>query len=187
MRIEDGGLVTNSSNVLWTAIGSLETAHGTVQVVGKDSFGIPSRWTIAGPLLGIGSEGQGTLEIAEGGQVTVSGGTHIAMHPGSNGSSATVTGQDSLWAVSGPLYVGGFPDTAGKLIVANDGQVTAGSVKVWQPGTVELNDNGIISTGDFELAGGKLQGIGTVLVSGQLANAGVVFARCVRRPPCRRI
>jgi T5SS/PEP-CTERM-associated repeat protein len=122
--------------------------------------------------------GSARLSIRNGGRAQVAGDVWIG-----NGLEATyvgVDGGDALAAtmqVGGALYVGGSDQGAGsgasKLNVSNNGQVVAGSMKVWQPGTVEL-DGGIVSTGSLELAGGLLAGTGTISVDGQFTNAGTV-------------
>ena len=176
LRILGGGTVIDTVAFEYESIGQFGGSVGIVEVAGTALDGTPSTWTPRSQLR-IGDSGHGTLTISAGGRVNAVAGAAIATYSSAAGSSATVTGLNSRWAITGPLYVGGNDASAGgsgKLTVASNGQVTAGSVKVWQPGTVELDNNGIISTGNFELAGGTLQGIGTVLVSGQLANAGVV-------------
>jgi len=79
--------------------------------------------------------------------------------------------------VASVLYVGGYAnfaaDGTAQVTVASGGQVTAGSVRVWQSGSVEL-DNGVISTGNVELSGGTLRGTGQVTGGGELSNSGLV-------------
>ena len=120
------------------------------------------------------------VEVTDGGQVHIAGDLWIA---GAGQGSAYVdvdggTAGAATFAVNGTMYVGGnnqyAVDGTAKLTVANGGLVNAGSVKVWQPGTIELN-NGGIDAGGLELAGGTLRGSGDVsLLSGQLTNAGIV-------------
>jgi T5SS/PEP-CTERM-associated repeat protein len=112
----------------------------------------------------------GRLELA--GQLVVGGGsgdTNVSIDGASAGQAALIVG--------GPLSIGkSTPFDLGPALVtvANGGHVSASSVKVWQLGTIELN-NGGINTGSLELAGGTLRGDGDVsLLSGQLTNAGVV-------------
>jgi len=175
-RVRSGGLVQILGQSLNRVAGESGSV-GTIEVSGADAYGTPSTYTTHGNLW-IGHLGQGALHISRGGYINALQGAAIAPYFSPTGSSATVTDTSSHFDVVGPLYVGGNDTSSGgtaKLTVQNDGLVTAGSVKVWQPGTVELN-GGIISTGSFELAGGTLRGTGSlILVSpNALTNAGLV-------------
>jgi len=172
LRILNGGSL-NDQSFSEGEIGWGNGSEGTVEVSGIAPDSTPSSYKTVG--LRVGSEGRGTLEITGGGLVNTLGQAAIAAHTGSDGSSATVTDSGSRWD-TGLLYVGGrelSTGGTGTLTIANNGLVTAGSVKVWQPGTVEL-DGAVISTSTLELAGGTLQGNGTVQVSGALSNGGEV-------------
>ena len=118
-----------------------------------------------------------SVDITNGGRLEIAGQLDIGGSGGDTNVSldGASAGQAAL-TVNGPLNVGystNFGLGTTRLTVINDGLVSADSVKVWQPGTVELN-NGIVSTGNLELAGGTLLGKGVVLVGGQLTNAGVI-------------
>jgi len=53
----------------------------------------------------VGLNGQGTLNITDGGKVATSASSYLGNNAGSTGT-AIVTGTDSLWQSSGTLYVG---------------------------------------------------------------------------------
>jgi len=172
LQISGGGLVHVSSS---QNIGDSSGSVGLVEVSGKDQNGTPS--TLIAPGLVVGYEGHGTMSISGGALANTWLGARIAAHPAASGSSATVMDAGTLWDITGPLFVGGDYTNVGgtgALTIANGGQVTAESVKVWQPGTIELN-NGGINSGGLELAGGTLRGDGDVsILSGQLTNAGIM-------------
>jgi T5SS/PEP-CTERM-associated repeat protein len=179
LRILSGGsaYVANSRGDYVTPIGTFDGSSGFIEVSGAAPDGTPSTCTTNGLLI-VGASDFGTLVISAGGRVNALAGAGIAMHSGSQFSSARVTGSGSRWDITGALYVGGNDTSAGvtgKLSVQDDGLVTAGNIKVWQPGTVEL-DGGTISSDNLELAGGALRGSGEVNlpVSGSLHNAGLV-------------
>lgn len=103
------------------------------------------------------------MVIADGGQMNIHNGAFIARFAPATGSSVTVSGSGSGWNVTGPLYVGGSDASVGgvaQLRVSDGGLVQADTVKVWQPGTIELYGN--IYTSRLWLAGGTLQGSGLV-------------------------
>jgi T5SS/PEP-CTERM-associated repeat protein len=169
LRIRNGGSVESS----YPYIAALSGSVGIMEVSGTDPMGEPSNFT-TDDFFFIGFHGNATLTVSAGGRVNALNGATMAAEGGF--SSATVTNTNSRWAITGPLYVGGNAYDAGgggNLTVANGGQVISGSVKVWQPGTVVL-DGGVISTNSLELSGGTLRGSGTIVVSSQLTNSGVV-------------
>ncbi len=174
LRVRHGGSVSNLASLI-DVIGVESGSSGVVEVMGKALDGSPSTYN-TGQEFFVGKGGYGTLVVSAGGRANSPGFAAIAFFPGSDGGGATVTDADSHWAINGTLYVGGSENVAGgagALTVANDGQVTAGNVKVWQPGAVELNA-GLISAGSIELVGGTLRGQGTASLTGSLYNAGVV-------------
>jgi len=177
LRIRNGGslYVQNSTRDL---IAASTRSEGLVEVTGTDLGGAPSTYTTSGELH-VGSRGPGILAVSGGGHVNVLADAEIAWCAGSDGSSATVTDPGSNWTITGSLYVGGQSSMAGgsgQLTVANSGQVVAANnIKIWQPGTIELN-NGVLSALSMEVAGGTLRGWGSVVLPGvgTLHNAGVV-------------
>jgi len=102
--------------------------------------------------------GQSAGDVAD---LTISGGTVEGVHAqigrdsGSDGT-VTVNGAASAWNTTS-LYVGGSDTAAGgtgTLTIGNGGEVTVGNtLKVWTPGTVNL-DGGQIIADTVELAGG---------------------------------
>jgi T5SS/PEP-CTERM-associated repeat protein/autotransporter-associated beta strand protein len=83
--------------------------------------GAGSTWTNSG-LLSVGTNGAGTLTIANGGVVSNTDG-FVGFATGSQGA-VTVTGAGSIWTNSGALFLGRFG--AGAMTIANGGTVNVG-------------------------------------------------------------
>lgn len=137
LNITAGGTVTNDLG----AIGNNVTGNGTVTVSGVDGSGNASTWTNTGDLV-VGQSGSGSLTILNGGKVSSQTG-YIAGDLGSQGT-VTVSGVDgngsaSSWTNAGDLYVG-------------------------YSGTGILN---ILAGGRVSNVGGRIDGGGNALVSGQ--------------------
>jgi T5SS/PEP-CTERM-associated repeat protein/autotransporter-associated beta strand protein len=123
LEITGGGSVTDSSRGY---IGLSTGSTGAVTVSGTGSAGNPSTWNSG--QLNVGAEGDGTLNITDGGLVTNSNG-YIGEFTGSTGA-VTVSGTDSA----------GNPSTwtnSGQLRVGNSGN-----------GTLDITDGGLVSVGD---------------------------------------
>ncbi|MCL2648057.1 MAG: hypothetical protein FWD61_13775, partial [Phycisphaerales bacterium] len=116
LNITNGGSVFslngNIGNQASTSLGLRGT--GIVTVDGKNST-----WTNSGTLV-IGTDGDGTLIISNGGAVS-STDSHIARHSGSTGT-VTVDGKDSTWTNSGTLIVGEIGNAT--LTITNGGNVS---------------------------------------------------------------
>jgi T5SS/PEP-CTERM-associated repeat protein len=130
----------------------------------------------------LGDDGGGTasLGIRNGGSAHAAGAVWLDGYRDTGVVSVNVDGDatgSAAFTIGSGLYVGGnaAQPTSGvaKLTVGHNGSVSASTVKVWQPGTVEVSA-GTISTGSMELAGGTLVGNGTVTVGSQVTNAGMV-------------
>jgi T5SS/PEP-CTERM-associated repeat protein len=110
MHISDG-MVVQSSNSGY--IGYKPRSTGTVTVSGAGSS-----WITGG--LYVGREGNGVLDITDGGRLQTSG-VSIGRETGSTGAM-TVSGADSIWSTSSPISVGYSGN--GELEVANGGTVS---------------------------------------------------------------
>jgi len=151
--------------------------------------GTGSTWTNSGWLL-VGDEGDGTLDIANGGALSSEQG-HIGSWIGSTGT-VTVSGAGSTWTNSSDLYVGNYAD--GTLNITNGGAVSntygyigylsagtgavtvsgAGSiwtnsdrlyVGYWGNGTLDITNGGAVSNTDAYV-GHKSSSIAAATVSG---------------------
>jgi T5SS/PEP-CTERM-associated repeat protein len=180
VTVRDRGVIhaTDSGSEIWSA------SHSSATEIEVEVTDTGSLLQVDGTFLSIKGGGIHTgtarLSIRNGGVAHAAGAVYLyGDAPGSayvnvdGGAAGTASFQ-----VDGSLYVGGWemgaiPGTA-KVTVVDDGQVVAGSVKVWEPGTIELDSGGVISTSTLELGGGRLQGNGTVQVSDSLTNSGVV-------------
>ena len=96
-------------------VGFVAGSTGAVTVDGTDST-----WTVDWDLY-VGYQGDGTLDITDGGTMSSSNGT-IASEVDSTGA-VTVDGAGSIWTNSGSLYVGYYGD--GTLDITNGGVVTS--------------------------------------------------------------
>jgi len=120
--------ITNGGNVsccYWGYIGFWGGSTGEVSVDGAGSS-----WSCSGNLI-VGKEGQGTLNISNGGNVSCDNG-YIGRWGGSMGE-VSVDGEGSTWSCSCNLYVG-FHDQ-GALEITNGGLVKVG-------GTLTIDWNG---------------------------------------------
>ena len=171
-RLTISGVATLSSED--GILGRLNNSQGFVIVDGSGST-----WTNTGTLT-VGNVGNGTLEITQGGAVSNTTAS-IAVNPSST-SSATVQ-EMSTWTNTADLFVGGSSTGAGgtgTLNVASGGLVeVAGELKVWGPGTVRLSSDitlggGMVTTDSFAIAGGRVEGVGTIIATSGLTNSGAV-------------
>ncbi len=169
LNIENGGAVTSNSD---TILGVSRGSTGIVTVTGTNS-----KLTTANQLV-VGSDGSGTLNIENGrtvnsaiGQIGQIGQTDLT-----NPSTVTVT--NSTWTNTDSLYVGGS-DTA-QATFANSGilNINTGAnvsvvntLKIWSPGTVNLN-GGTHPTADLiDLSAGGILNLNTgTFTNAQLLN-----------------
>ncbi len=150
------------------ALGTATGGSGNVTVTGTGSV-----LDNAGPFV-VGGSGLGALFVTAGGTVTTnlpaSGYTgpaaDIAADPGSDGSSATVTGPNSTWSIGGSLVVGDL--TAGSLAITAGGSVSATTLALGNTtaGVGDLSASGtasLLSLSTQFLVGAA--GIGDVAIS----------------------
>ncbi len=181
-RIENGAKVSSGGSAL---LGNGAQGVGTVTATGAGSA-----WTHGGDL-GVGGEGEGTLDITGGAGVSNAVG-RIGGRAGSSGT-VNVAGGGSTWTNTGVLYVGdagtGALDISAGATVSSDGaQVgqaanSSGTVTVRGPGstwdiqgmpyigvsgtgTVEVTDGALLRT-EWGYIGHKADGVGTVTVRGR--------------------
>jgi T5SS/PEP-CTERM-associated repeat protein len=149
LTIVDGGRVENSINCF---LGTFPGATGTVTVTGTGST-----WNNAGGFR-VGSEGSGTLVIADGGNVD-NGTAGIGRFAGATGL-VTVAGAGSTWTNRGDLFVGDSGD--GTLEIKNGGSVSNATGRI---------GNNIGSTGAVTVTGAGSTWENSGLVS--VGNAGI--------------
>ena len=130
LAITNGGQISTGGSGF---VGTFSEGTGTVEVTGPSAL-----WTISYNL-NIGFEGDGTLFVSNGGQVT-NDTAFIANGDGSTGK-VTVTGHDSTWTNTGTLYVG-FGGV-GILTVSDNATVQASSIEIGTRGEVD-GDGSII-------------------------------------------
>ncbi|MHC4947200.1 MAG: GEVED domain-containing protein [Planctomycetota bacterium] len=156
----------------WSAfIGQESGSQGTVSVTGSASElnGVNNLYA--------GRYGTGTLDVTLGGRVESQYG-YVGRYAGGTG---TVTVDGGSWGSTASVWVGGGPSGAGGagiLRVLGWGGVDIGdTLRVWAPGTVELQSGGLLVAttidhtggGTFDFTGGTL---GTATFLGDLVNAG---------------
>ena len=133
MGISMAGLASSVNGVIGNAAGST----GTVTVDGGFII-FSSRWNMSSSLT-VGNAGTGTLNITNGGIVSVGSVSSIANSDGSTGT-VTVDGMGSTWTNTNNLFVGGNGN--GTLHITSGGSVS--------------NLNGIIGTGTSVGANGAV-------------------------------
>jgi len=141
--IGGGGLET-----AWANLGRKTGAIGVATIEGAGSF-----WTATGTFH-VGYEGTGQVFVRDHGALNTTDG-NIGRHQGTVGVE-----QNGTWTDSGSLYVGGSnsgPGTYGYMTIKTGGTVDVGqTVKIWGPGTVDLQDGTLIAD-TLEDAGGTFQ------------------------------
>ncbi|MFH1417701.1 MAG: hypothetical protein ABII12_05370 [Planctomycetota bacterium] len=122
-------------------------------------------WILIGGPLAIYSSGSITINTG----ATVSSSEGIITALSGLAAAATIDGPGSTWTNASSLYVGGDDyepgDGTGTMTVDNEGTVDVGNtLKVWEPGTVNLNDGLIVADvaevdvgATFNNAGGVLR------------------------------
>ena len=121
LQLANGGTLTNAEGV----IGRESGEQGTLTVIGTDGSGNASTWTNTG-ILRVGRLGTGTLDILDGGVVTVADIAYIGDDVGGRGT-VTVSGQDangnaSTWTGASDIIIGEFG--TGTLNIAAGAQVS---------------------------------------------------------------
>src|SRR6266478_2768350 len=156
--IQHGGrLRCTSSAGSGNAIGTFPGASGAVTITGPGST-----WTCSNELI-VGSGGNGTLTIANGGSFINNVGFGRVGIGTSGRGSATVAGAGSTWTVTnGPLTIGlpepGFSTGPTKLTIDPGGTVTvAHNIDLDTNGLIQLH-GGTLSANEIGLAGGQFKG-----------------------------
>ena len=147
LTITDGGQVSNQSG--W--IGSNAGSQGIVNVSGLGANGVASTWTNNDDVL-VGYNGNGTLNITDGGKVVSVGGQIGGDSDGVG--QVLVTGAGSLWENSGRINVGLFG---------------AGTLRIENGATVTSNDGVVGASGHGDAV---VSGVGTSWVNTQQLNVG---------------
>jgi fibronectin-binding autotransporter adhesin len=140
LRLSGGGTLGSANGLIGPDAGD----QAIFTVTGRDGGGNASTWTIGTDLM-VGYSGTGTLNIADGGKVTSSGGL-IGLDDSGVGQ-VLVTGTGSSWENSGRINVGLFGTGTlriedGATVSSNDGVVGAsgqGDVVVSGPGSSWTN------------------------------------------------
>ncbi len=170
--IQNAATVTTGGNTAVDPSQGFDIAEATGGSGQATISGTDSLLTNAGRFV-VGDLGSGSLEIQNGGTVittpgTVAGlaGADIAASPGTDGSSATVTGVSSTWSIGGTLIVGDA--AAGALDVSAGGSVTA---------TALVLGNSAGGTGNLSLSGtGSNVTLATQLTVGNAGIADIAIA-----------
>ena len=147
LHIENGGIVNNAS---WAHIADGATSVGAATVTGADST-----WNSGGSVW-IGSRGDGTLDIEDGGLLSSAGGS-IGYYLDSSGS---VTVNNGTWTNSGELIVG--REGTGTLIIENGGTVNNTFAAISQFGRLAGSSGSATVTG----AGSTWTSSGNLVVGG---------------------
>lgn len=133
LRLADGGTMTSANGIV-----GIEAGDGAIMTVaGADGSGNASTWTVGADLT-VGYNGNGTLNVTDGGRVVSTTGT-LGLDSDGVGN-VLVSGTGSSWENSGRISVGLFG---------------AGTLRI---------ENGAAVTGDDGLVGGS--GQGEAIVSG---------------------
>lgn len=121
LRLANGGTLTNTDGMIGRETGE----QGTLTVIGTDGSGNASTWTNTG-ILRVGRLGTGTLNILDGGLVTVADIAYVGDDVGGSGT-VTVSGQGasgnaSTWTGASDIVIGELGN--GTLNITAGGQVS---------------------------------------------------------------
>lgn len=172
VRVTTSGLITGTGSQAHIVLGEqTSAAAGMLEISGAGS-------RVAAPASGVmvvGSSGQGTLQVTEGGALELA----IASIGGAGGSTgtATVSGAGSQWTLTNSLDVGGFGQPVpGTLTVAQSGMARVNRfLGVTSAGVIALN-GGSLSVGAGDAAPGTLRvGAGGTLKLGGRVTGGKVI------------
>ena len=153
LNVKNGSIVDAMQDIV---LGKMHGSHGIIKLVGP-----AAKLQLAeSAKLTIGSEGQGELNLSEGGKYTSSGPTILGSVDGGTGI-VTIDGENSLWTVNGDLYIGDHG--TGRVEIKNGGKLSATGNSI-RLGSQEGGDgtlllDGATSTLDFtgELAPGHFR------------------------------
>ena len=179
-----GTLTVRNGAPIYSTSGFLGYNTGTSGTATVDGSG--SSWSISGALR-VGLYGDGTLNILNGGHVASGntsgyGPTSIGWYADSSGT-ATVDGADSLWSVTGHLYLGIEGD--GSLYITNGGSVSVSDTtyfaeKAGATGKLFFGGTGgTLATKSlytsFSNANASVSGAGTINTRGLVSDLDITF------------
>jgi T5SS/PEP-CTERM-associated repeat protein len=175
LSISQGGAV---NCVNGTYVGSSASGYGEIVVEGSNSALNTGDLT-----LGDSETSSGSVNVLQGGRITLSSGTTLAVGNSSTAvSRLLVSGAGSLVEqTNGPLKIGRLQNTKGEMRVENGGRVnsqwaTIGSEHVTAQGTATVTDAGSLWNLSSDLnIGSSGRGILNVLNGGQVTVAGTPF------------
>jgi len=162
-------VLVTSSDSAWNNNGDLTIgAVDTAQILLQDQLNMLSVLGLNNMVSPAAVEGNNSLTVLEGGQVSNNNG-FVGASPAVYGNSASVTGNGALWRNAGDLYIGSA-SAGNRLTIAGGGQVEADSgvigsgdlgasnnaVRVSGPGSAWLN-NGDVHVGSSLSFAGSLQ------------------------------
>lgn len=156
-RFATGNLTIENSGTLNSTIGVLGNqngSHGTVKVTGPGST-----WTLSTGL-SVGEAGTGILTIENGGKVTTASTSYVGGTDDGIGT-VTVTGENSLWEIGGPLSLGNAGQ--GTVSILDHASVTVGTDATFGGNSGKLE---IASTGAMSVGGSFVQAAGGAYVVG---------------------
>lgn len=184
-QINNGGTAQIITDVPQAVALSLTLAlnsdqSGTVQV------SAPHGGLSVGQAIFVGYRGKGNLAVTDGDSVSSAtasiGSLTNAPLPPSHGS-VTLNG-GGLWTVTGRFDVGGYNNTPGGvalLSVTNGSTVSAGSVRVYNSGTL-MGDGTISTTSGITVDGTISRTAGTLTISGGLSLTSAATTQCSVTP-----
>jgi T5SS/PEP-CTERM-associated repeat protein len=161
LTISSGGTIVSAAAVL----GSINGGTGDATVTGAGSS-----WNITGQLT-LGFTTAGSLNIASGGAVNISGALNLCSNPGSQGD-VILTGNGSTLNVGGTINVGsGNLNTTGTLTVGAGTTLTAGALTIatGTHGTMTMN-GGTVDVSSFTHSGTFNFNDGLFIDRGQYTN-----------------
>ncbi len=171
LAIGSAGTVTSGAMTL----GSLASGDGFVVVTG-----VNSKLDLGNSEFRAGDAGDGTVEIYDGGLIS-SGRVFIGRQNGST-SSATISGEGSLWASTAQLTLGNFNGSTGTLEILEGGTMTAdGTTIVGNAGNGRMvvdGEGSEFSTLNTLALAAFTTGVGELEITngGTVSSVGAIFA-----------
>ncbi len=156
--------------------GSVLSKYGYIAAFASDATGAVtldgtnSSWDVEYSLF-VGNQGAGSLSISNGAAVS-SASASIGNYAGATGT-VIVAGSGSSWTNAGEMVLA--ENGSATLDIADGGRVVTETLKLYTNGTVNLAASGNLAADTIMLDPVSLQGSGTAMVHGVIADMDVVF------------
>ena len=175
LNITNGGHVNSNGSFAYIGYGTNSQSSATID-------GANSLWNNFRGLY-VGFNGQGTLTITNGGQMTNGTFANVGFSVGATGT-LNVSGAGSLFSTGGALSIGGNAGGGGGtglLHLNSGGTVSAATLNIWEPGT--LTGTGSITNSTTTTIQGTLAPEQTISIAGNVTFGPTASTTVIVTPP----